>query len=136
MLSKVMRGVEDFELVPFHERIVSGDRWAQVNTREGKGEGDEWIELMGGITGEKGLHFHQGHNKDATLRFNRSRGVLKSSRFFATNAITGQLLDLDEVEGGIGEYVLFFGLRSSKKQKRVWVDRFELVKADQVSWSG
>jgi hypothetical protein len=103
-------------------------QWFEVHTREGRSRDDEWIELMGGSLKGDGRHFHQGINKDMTNRFDRRRGVVKASLFFAANALTGERLDEDRVGKEFGEHNFVFRTRSSKVTRKVWVSEADIVR--------
>ena len=125
--------VRGFELLGFDARVVAEDHWLEVHTKPGDGCDDEWVEFLGGVTGEKGAHFHGGIRKDATLRFMEKRGVLKSVSQSVENADTHQTLDATEDVWGDGKFAVRVGLRSNKPSKKVWVANLELVRRDLTS---
>lgn len=125
--------VSGFELLKFDARLLNEDRWLEVHTRAGSGQDDEWVEILGGVTNEKGVHFHEGINKDATIRFVKKRGVLKSTKQWAEDAVTHRQLDTAEEVWGEGKFSLKVALLSNKVSRKVWVSEVQLVRRDLTS---
>lgn len=128
---KLLEVDETYTLEPFHKRLESGDEWVEIWTRQGKEPGDEWVEIMAGSKKDGGAHYHLGINKNASRRFLKKRGVLKSITEFAVNKRTGELLDKQEATfSGGSEHSLIFRLDASKLTKRVWVSEFRVARTD------
>jgi hypothetical protein len=125
--------VKGFELLKFDARLLNEDRWLEVHTKPGSGPDDEWVEILGGITREKGVHFHEGINKDATLRFVKKRGVLKSTKQRAEDSHSHRQLDATEEVWGEGKFAIKVALLSNRISKKVWVSEVKLVRRDLTS---
>lgn len=125
--------VRGFELLHFEARVLAEDHWLEVHTRQGSGPDDEWVEILGGVKGEKGTHYHEGINKDATIRFIKKRGVLKTAYQRAENAMTHELLDATKESGDAGKFVTEVGFSSNRISKKVWVSKVKLLRRDQTT---
>ena len=125
--------VKGFELLHFDARVLAEDYWLEVHTKQGDRADDEWVEILGGVKGEKGTHYHEGINKDATIRFIKKRGVLKATSQRAENAMTHELLDATRESGEEGKFITEVGLSSNKISKKVWVSKVQLLRRDQTT---
>jgi hypothetical protein len=128
---KVMKVDSSFVLEPFEKRVEKGDRWAVVRTRQGSAKGDDYIEVVGEIKGQR-TYYHWGWNKDMTRRFGQPRGVLQGMKESAANTQTGGILDKQEEEWGGGIYDLKVEVISNAVSRTVRIAGVTLTRRDKT----